>query len=70
MFSGKKVNKSHTDEIKNGFTLNKEGKTLLVTAFNEYMDNDAIRYKNKNQVRSNIIQFDAHAYANQLIKDK
>lgn len=70
LFSGKKVNKSHTDEIKNGFTLNKEGKTLLVTAFNEYMDNDAIRYKNKNQVRSNIIQFDAHAYANQLIKDK
>lgn len=69
LFSGKKVNKAHIDEIKNGVSLNKEGKTLLVNAFNEYMDNDAIRYKGKNQLRSNIIQFDAHAFANQLIKD-
>jgi len=31
LFSAKKVNKAHTDEITNGITLNKEGKELLIT---------------------------------------
>src|SRR5690606_6342553 len=35
LFSAKKVNKGHLDELANGVTLNKEGKTLLITAFNE-----------------------------------
>lgn len=68
LFSGKKVNKSHIDNITNGVTLNKEGKELLVNALNEYMDNDPIRHKNKNQTRSNIIQYDAHSFANSLIQ--
>ncbi len=67
LFSGKKVNKAHTDLITNGVSLNKEGKALLVQAFSEYMDNDAIRYKGRNQSRSNIIQFEAHAYAQYLL---
>jgi CRISPR-associated protein Cas1 len=68
LFSGKKVNKAHTDSITNGHSLNKEGKVLLVTAFNKYFDEDTIRYGGRNQTRSNAMQFDAHAFANSLIK--
>jgi CRISPR-associated protein Cas1 len=62
------VNKTHTDLITNGCSLNAEGKALLVTAFNKHFDEEAIRYKGKNQTRSNIIQWDAHAFANSLIQ--
>ncbi len=68
LFSGKKVNKAHTDSITNGHSLNKEGKVLLVTAFNKYFDEDTIRYGGRNQTRSNAMQFDAHTFANSLIK--
>lgn len=67
LFSGKKVNKSHTDAITNGYSLNKEGKVLLVEAFTKYMDEDTIRYKGRNQTRGNTIQWDAHSFANSLI---
>ncbi len=68
LFTGKKVNKLHTDNITNGCSLNSEGKTLLVEAFNKYFDEETIRYKGKNQTRSNSIQYDAHAFANILIQ--
>ena len=68
LFSGKKVNQSHTDAITNGFTLNKEGKELLVNAYNKFMDVDTIRYKGRNQTRSNAIQMDAHTFANKMIE--
>ena len=48
--------------------LNKEGKELLIKALNEYLEEDSIRYKNRNQTRANIIQQEAHSYANQLIE--
>lgn len=70
LFSAKKINKSYTDEIKNGHRLNKEGKVLLVEAFNKYLEEDKIRYKGRNQSRSNCIQFDAHQFANQLIEKR
>ena len=68
LFTAKKVNKSHSDAITNGFTLNKAGKELLVHSFNNYFDNDTIRYRGRKQNRSNAIQMDAHAFANALIK--
>lgn len=67
LFSGKKINQSHTELITNGIGISKEGKELLVTSFLEFMDNDPIRYKGKNQCRGNIIQYDAHAFANRLL---
>lgn len=70
LFSAKKVNKSHTDEIKNGFSLNSDGKKLLVEAYNNFMNNDEIRYKGKNQTRNNIILYEARSYANSLIKEQ
>ena len=68
LFTAKKVNKAHIDEITNGVTLNKEGKELLIKALNDYLEEDSIRYKNRNQTRANIIQQDVHIYANQLIE--
>ena len=68
LFSGKKVNKSHTDKIANGVSLNKMGKELLIEAYNNFMETDTIRYKGRNQTRNNAIQADAHSYANSLIK--
>ena len=67
LFSAKKVNKAHTDAVAKGCSLNKEGKVLLVTAFNKYFDEETIRYRGRNQPRSNAIQFDAHTFANSLI---
>jgi len=67
LLSAKKVNKTHTDEIPNGKSLNKEGKMLLMQSFNKFMDEDKVRYKGKNHTRNNIIQYDAHAFANSLI---
>jgi len=68
LFTSKKVNKAHTEKITNGYSLNKEGKELLVHAFNNYFDVDTIRYKGRNQTRSNSIQMDAHTFANKLLK--
>lgn len=68
LFSAKKVNKAHIDEITNGITLNKDGKELLINALNEYWENDTIRYKGRNQTRVNAMQQDTHTFANELIE--
>ncbi len=70
LFSAKKVNKKHTEKITNGFSLNKEGKILLMESFNGFMEEDKILYKGKKQVRNNIIQLEAHSFAMKLIKKK
>ncbi|MDZ7899260.1 MAG: CRISPR-associated endonuclease Cas1 [Arcicella sp.] len=67
LFSGKKVNKSHADEHLKGVSLNAAGKELLVTAYNKFFDDDAIRHRGRNQMRSNIIQSDAHVFANTML---
>ncbi len=67
LFSAKKVNKSHVDEISNGLSLNKSGKVLLIESLNTYLEEDKIRYKGRNQTRANAMQFDAHQFANKLI---
>ena len=69
LFSAKKVKQSHTEKINNGYALNKEGKGLLIDAYNNFMDNESIRYKGRNQTRNNIILYDAHRYANSLIEN-
>lgn len=68
LFSGKKVNKAHTDTLANGLSLNAEGKALLVTAFNNFMEEDPIRHRGRNLSRSHVIQLDAHQFANSLIE--
>jgi len=67
LFSQRKVKKDYFDEIKNGLSLNKEGKALLIEAFNNTLEK-SVRYKGRNIKNRNIIQFECHAIANSLIK--
>jgi CRISP-associated protein Cas1 len=67
LFSGRKVKVEHFDEIKGGFTLNKDGKAVLIEALNKTLD-DTMRYKGRNIQKKNIIQFECHRIANELIK--
>lgn len=66
LFAARKVKLEMFDQIPNGLTLNKEGKALLITELNNFLD-QSIRYKNRNIQRKNIIQFDCHRLANKLI---
>ena len=66
LFAARKVKVEYFDKIPNGLTMNKEGKSVLLTEFNSFMD-ESIRYRGRNIKRNNIIQFDCHRIANQLI---
>ncbi len=67
LFSGKKVNQGHADAITGGFSLNKDGKVLLMEAYNEYLENDIIRYRGRNRTRATILLLDAHRLAQELL---
>ncbi|MEW6621096.1 MAG: CRISPR-associated endonuclease Cas1 [bacterium] len=69
LFAARKVKEGCFDKLKNGFTLNKEGKTLLIGEFSAFLD-ESIRYGGRNIKRENIIQFECHRIANELIKGK
>ena len=66
LFALRKVKGDMFNKIPNGLTLNKEGKKVLMTFFNDFLD-ESIRYKRRNIKRLNIIQFDCHNIANSLI---
>lgn len=68
LFAARKVKQEHLDKLKNGFTLNKEGKALLVGAFSNFLD-ESIRYGGRNIKRQDVIQFECHRIANGLIKE-
>ncbi|MFH0926643.1 MAG: CRISPR-associated endonuclease Cas1 [bacterium] len=68
LFSGRKVKVEHFDKIKGGLILNKEGKALLIEGLNKTLD-DTVRYKGRNIQKKNIIQFECHRIANELIKN-
>ncbi len=67
LFASRKVKKELFDKIPKGFTLNKDGKAVLIGAFSSFLD-ESIRYRGRNIKRDNIIQFDCHRIANSLIK--
>lgn len=68
LFSAKKVNDSHTDKITNGYSLNAEGKNLLMQSLMQFLEEDKIRYNGRQQNRVNAMQMDAHQFANKLIE--
>ncbi|MCW0484164.1 CRISPR-associated endonuclease Cas1 [Gaoshiqia sediminis] len=67
LFSAKKVNDSHTDDITNGISLNADGKNLLMQSLMQFLDEEKIKYNGRNQTRMNAMQMDAHQFANKLI---
>lgn len=69
LFSKRKIKKECFDQIKNGLSLNQEGKTVLITALNEILEKK-VRYKGRNIKNRNIIQFECHRIANNLLKQK
>ncbi|MBN8679681.1 MAG: CRISPR-associated endonuclease Cas1 [Chitinophagales bacterium] len=69
LFSGKKVNQTHTDDVTGGVSLNSEGKKLLMEHYNTYLEEDVIRYNGRNRTRATILQLDAHQFAQSLISD-
>ncbi len=66
LFASRKVKADMFNSIPGGKTLSKEGKAVLMTSFNSFID-ESIRYRNRNIKRENIIQFDCHRIANDLI---
>ena len=69
LFSKRKVKKEYFDQIKNGLSLNQEGKAVLISALNETLEKK-VRYRGRNIKNRNIIQFECHRIANNLIKQK
>lgn len=69
LFSGRKVKVEYFDTVKGGYTLNKEGKTVLIEALNKTLD-DTVRHRGRNIQKRNMIQFDCHGIANGLIGKK
>jgi CRISPR-associated protein Cas1 len=67
LFSGRKVKVEYFDEVKGGFTLNKDGKAILIEALNRTLD-ETVRYRGRNIQKRNVIQFECHTIANSLIK--
>ncbi|MBC7186474.1 MAG: CRISPR-associated endonuclease Cas1, partial [Calditrichaeota bacterium] len=67
LFSKRQANKEHFDYLHNGVTLNAEGKKLLIAAFNARME-ERVRYRGRNIMRRDIIQFECHRVANLLLR--
>lgn len=66
LFAARKVKQDLFDRLKNGFTLNKEGKKVLMEQFGAYLD-EGIRYRNRNIKRRDTVQLDCHRLANDWI---
>lgn len=66
LFSRRQIKDAFYDEIKNGYTLNEEGKKFFITNLLEHFDK-RIKYKGRNIKMIDQIKIDAHAFANFLI---
>ncbi|MEW5820541.1 MAG: CRISPR-associated endonuclease Cas1 [Cyanobacteriota bacterium] len=67
LFTGKKIRDSYFDKLSSGYTLNKEGKAILISALNETFDTTT-RHNNRNIKNLDKIQFDCHGIAQELLK--
>lgn len=68
LFAGRRIKQEHFDRLETGFTLDKDGKAMLIEALNQSLD-ESIRYSGRNIKRGDIIQFECHRIANSLIKE-
>ncbi len=70
LFAKRMVKKEMVRQIKNGVTLVKTGKQLLIYDLNEALD-EKIRYRGRNIKKKNIMQYECHRLANSFIgRDK
>lgn len=68
LFTMRQIKDEYFDAVPDGFTLNKEGKAILIENFMKFLD-EPIKYKNRVVKRKNIIQLDLHSIANSFIKE-
>ncbi|MBU1487357.1 CRISPR-associated endonuclease Cas1 [bacterium] len=68
LISGRKIKAEYFDKIKNGLSLNKDGKAVLIGALNDTFEK-TVRYRGRNIKNHNILQFEAHRIANTLIRE-
>lgn len=68
LFSQRKIKKEYFDPIKGGLALNKDGKVVLIEALNNTLEK-TVRYRGRNIKNRDIIQFECHRIANNLIKE-
>jgi len=67
LFSARKITQKLFDPYLNGLTLNTEGKKVLLEKYNQFLD-EAVRYSGRNIKRRDIVQFDLHKFAKELVK--
>lgn len=67
LFAARKVKQDMFDKLHNGLLLNKQGKSVLMSDFETYLD-EGIRYRNRNVKRREVVQLDCHSIANTLIE--
>lgn len=70
LFSGKFVKQSHYVDLTGGVGLAKEGKQLLIERLTKYLDEDKVRHRGRNQTRMNVLQLEAHRFANELLGEE
>jgi len=67
LFSGRKVKVEFFEQVKGGYTLNRDGKAVLIGALNNTLDT-SVRYRGRNIQRRNTIQLECHRIANEMLK--
>jgi CRISPR-associated protein Cas1 len=67
LFSKKAIKKDMFKKLSNGFSLDQEGKKVLIPELNEYLDTQ-IRYRNKQTRRRDVLQLDLHGFAKELME--
>jgi CRISPR-associated protein Cas1 len=68
LFTGRKVKQEWFETVPGGLTLAKDGKAALIEALNESFET-GVRYRNRNIKQRDIVQFECHRIANELIKE-
>ncbi len=66
IFSKKKLQKKYFEKTSGGFYLGDEGKRIFMPFYNDYLD-QAIRYKNRNVRRREVLQLEMHSFAQQIL---
>jgi CRISPR-associated protein Cas1 len=69
LFTGRKMNDDYFDSGSSGVSLNEKGKPVVVTAVNAFGD-ESIRHAGRNLKRRAVLQLEAHAFAQTLLKNQ
>ena len=67
LFVKKAIRKDLFDKLANGYNLGAEGKKVFLPALNEYLDSQ-IHFKSRNVRRRDVIQLEAHRFAQELLE--